>query len=285
MPRKCSIIGCKSNYASEKKKSNVKVSVYRFPDGEEGERWRKSVPNRQFRPTKNMGICAAHWPAGFETVNVFGKYRPKNLPSIWPNVPESTIPTPPPPPRTTKRALSSARTDVVDELSEFLVNDCTSFETLKSCLLSGERKLMVPIVSFISDETLVLQSTEFISGIPLFVIKIFADLSFELFHFGVRCYASFLSKNRITTIKSWSILDEAVRFLTAMEFDNRKTVLHQHVLSMIPRTVGTKNYSPEIIVRAFEYFSTSRSLYNELRDDYQLPSVTTYFTLRCFWLG
>ena len=39
--------------------------------------------------------------------------------------------------------------------------------------------------------------------------------------------------------------------------------------------VGHTIYSPEMIVRAFEYFSTSQSLYNQLRRDFKLPSTRT----------
>ena len=38
--------------------------------------------------------------------------------------------------------------------------------------------------------------------------------------------------------------------------------------------VGDKKYDTSTIVRAFEYFSVSRSLYNRLRHDYELPSIS-----------
>ena len=34
-------------------------------------------------------------------------------------------------------------------------------------------------------------------------------------------------------------------------------------------------YIPNAIVRAFEYFSMSKSLYKQLRNDFQLPSIST----------
>ena len=34
-------------------------------------------------------------------------------------------------------------------------------------------------------------------------------------------------------------------------------------------------YEPDIIVRAFQYFVTSRSLYHQLREEYELPSIKT----------
>ena len=40
-------------------------------------------------------------------------------------------------------------------------------------------------------------------------------------------------------------------------------------------TVGKRMYSQELTVRTFQYFATSRSLYNQLRIDYQLPSIKT----------
>ena len=56
---------------------------------------------------------------------------------------------------------------------------------------------------------------------------------------------------------------------------HKKNIIQQQVSAMAPVTVGMQSYGPEIIVRAFEYFATSRTLYNRLRIDQQLPSVTT----------
>ena len=52
-------------------------------------------------------------------------------------------------------------------------------------------------------------------------------------------------------------------------------VLKEQVSAMGVVPVGHTIYSPEMIVRAFEYFSTSRSLYNQLRRDFKLPSTRT----------
>ena len=37
-----------------------------------------------------------------------------------------------------------------------------------------------------------------------------------------------------------------------------------------------KRYSSHIVIRAFGYYSTSRTLYNRLRNDFQLPSLATF---------
>ena len=46
-------------------------------------------------------------------------------------------------------------------------------------------------------------------------------------------------------------------------------------MSMGLTYVGEKKYSVETIIRAFEYFALSRSPYNRLREDFELPSVRT----------
>ena len=44
---------------------------------------------------------------------------------------------------------------------------------------------------------------------------------------------------------------------------------------MTPVMAGKTHCDPEIIVRAFEYFATSRALYLRIKNDYNLPSVRT----------
>ena len=45
--------------------------------------------------------------------------------------------------------------------------------------------------------------------------------------------------------------------------------------NMNSSNIFEQKYSPEVIVRAFEYFARSRSLHNQLRNDFQLPSIAT----------
>ena len=59
-----------------------------------------------------------------------------------------------------------------------------------------------------------------------------------------------------------------------MAFDHKKNILSQQFLAMAPKMVGIK-YSSNIVMHAFEYYATSRTLYNRLRDDFQLPSLAT----------
>ena len=56
------------------------------------EGWRKSVPNTNMNVRNNTVICQLHWHSNFDTKEVHGKMHLKNLPSVWPGVPESHIP-------------------------------------------------------------------------------------------------------------------------------------------------------------------------------------------------
>ena len=44
---------------------------------------------------------------------------------------------------------------------------------------------------------------------------------------------------------------------------------------MAPTVILKRMYSQELVLRAFQYFAASRSLYNRIRVDYQLQSIKT----------
>ena len=80
---------------------------------------------------------------------------------------------------------------------------------------------------------------------------------------GIKCSISSLKSNKITLCNKWSTIEEAFRYLNFMEIDSKTNVLMQQidVMSRInSNIIGDQIYSPEMIVRRFEYFSSSRSL-------------------------
>lgn len=280
MGKKCCVYGCKTNYKSENVSSGEqKVSVYRFPMEDCARKaWISAIPNRDFSADcvmKNTVVCELHWPPGFETISKKGRLRPKFPPSVWPNVPVSQQRTQPFTPRTTKRSSSSVRTQKEDELAAFQLADKVTFPEMKDELLAGKRQFSAPVVVFMDEEVLHVQSRKFVNGVPQFVTRMFPNQTFENFHMGVRCTAASLSANKITTLSAWSAVGENITYLKNMEADNKKKVLLQQMQAMGPQTVGKPVYTPEMIVRAFEYFATSRTLYQTLRNDLQLPSVQT----------
>ena len=46
---------------------------------------------------------------------------------------------------------------------------------------------------------------------------------------------------------------------------------------MRPSGGNGKTYSPEDVVRAFSYYALDRSLYQRMREDFKLPSVSTLY--------
>ena len=112
----------------------------------------------------------------------------------------------------------------------------------------------MPIVSFQAENVLIVQSVEFCNGVPLLVVRICENLRFETFHYGIKCY-----------VDSWSKLEEIISYLNAIDIDHKKDVIQKQISVMSPKPVGTGIYGPEEIVRAFEYFATSRALYNRTK--------------------
>lgn len=63
--------------------------------------------------------------------------------------------------------------------------------------------------------------------------------------------------------------------LPILQACDKKQIIQQQLQAMGTRQVGKPLYSPEMMVRAFVYFATSRSCYHRLRADFKLPSVQT----------
>ena len=95
------------------------------------------------------------------------------------------------------------------------------------------------------------------------------------FFCGIKHTITSLSKNRLTCVNSISRLTEAIRYLHSLTKTNKIDTIFEHIHAMGPVVmVGGKKYDTNTFVIAFEYFSISRSLYNRLREDYELPSIS-----------
>ena len=55
--------------------------------------------------------------------------------------------------------------------------------------------------------------------------------------------------------------------------NSKKGVLQEYLRAMAPTVIVKRIYSQELIVRVFQYFAISRSLYKRLRIDYELQSI------------
>ena len=50
-------------------------------------------------------------------------------------------------------------------------------------------------------------------------------------------------------------------------------IIKEHINVMSLQNIGIKHYDFDVLIRAFEYFVTSWSLYYRLRDDFKLPRM------------
>ena len=284
MVKKCCLVPCKTHYDPKKgsiRDNGQKISVYRFPPESEPENRQKWIEVcKKVREDLKVGaetvICSRHWPENFPTYTKKGRIRPAVPPSIFPDVPSSILPTPLPPPRETTRTSNQVRNTLPDELDHFEQLDRFDYSQLLDELVVNEsRKLPIETTAFVNDGCIFIQSVSYFHGIPTFLLAISGALKFETFHLGVKIHIPSLTKNRVTRIERWSVLEEAIRYLNSKETTSKMEVLKEQVAALSVVPVGQILYNPDIMVRAFEYFSTSRALYNRIREDFQLPSVRT----------
>ena len=205
-----------------------KIPIYHFPKKtREREQWIKSVANANLNVTNNTVICQQHWPSNLDTIEVHGKMCPKNPPSVWPGVLSSQIPTSSAVQRNIKNTSSIVRNHIADELNAFLELDKINYTNLKENQLNNKKDFVCPVVAFWDENILTVQLSKIVDGIPLFMLRIYNNLRFETFCYGVRCYISNLSKKCINTYDTWSKLEEIIQYLNSMAFDHKKIILSQ----------------------------------------------------------
>ena len=72
-----------------------------------------------------------------------------------------------------------------------------------------------------------------------------------------------------------AITDDSLQYLENFEVYKNKVLLSGIVESLEITYVGEKRYRIDTFVQAFEYFVLSQSTYNHLRQNFQLPSIST----------
>ena len=280
MPRMCCVTGCNSNYR-RKNETQEHVATFRLPKvKEELDRWLKNIPRENIPVTKYTVVCEKHWPENYATKSVNGKLRPVDAPTIFTtcDIKPSQIPTPCPKPRSNKRALSSARNAQPDQKKLLRENLTVDYEHLTSQIHERIGHLSnSDVVSYQCNNATYFQSEEFlVGGVPKFILKIHPDLTFEAFYSGVRTFIPELTSKHITKMTNWWMVIEAIRYLKDLDPPHRLKILAEDLESLNNVCqVGKKVYSMKTMVRAFEYFSTSRATYKKIYKDYKLPSITT----------
>lgn len=280
MGRKCSVYGCNSGYDSQQQ--TQKVTVYKFPDDEEEcRKWVICLPNKISKVTKWMGICALHWPTDTPLQHNKKGSRfpvPAVPPSIFSNVPASCVPShSSSTPRSTKKALSCARNVDIDELDAFKTADQLHYSIFQSSF--KERFSYLGFIVWSEDECIILskERTGSIHSFSLYLNlqKGDSDQAFvsydayhklkQIFHPSVR-----------NPVRSWSELEEVIRFMK--NFSCEDDVKLNFLCQAVHKYNCPKNdriYSLEDFSQSFNWYAKSRTLYEDLRNYLQLPSLTT----------
>jgi len=273
MGRKCCVMNCNGNYDAANKESTFRLPA----DEDERARWLASIPRDNIPNSKDTVVCARHWPPNYAEVTIRGKKRPKDPPSVFDCVKQSCRPTAPPPPRPTIKALSASRQIEIDPIKDFEEIDVIKqFDEIKQKIHDKFSKANISIIQN-TEALITFQSLEYVldTGIPRFSLTIKQDFTYEAYHSGIRCNIASLSKNRITSLNRWSRIEESFRFLQSCEFSHKTNILSEQTRAMSCKPVCQKKYEPATLVRAFEYYTLSRSAYNRMRTDFELPSVRT----------
>lgn len=259
MPNRCCVQGCSSGSTTEGDANNARV--FRFPtekgNPEERIRWidaLKEIDSR-FQVKKFSVVCEKHWPTGYKSFPSKGRLRPCDPPSVF-------IVS-----KTSKSLTPKLKPDQDD------LPDSFTYQTLKKII--NWKKHGGSIVLFEQNNSLYIQSTNFFNGVPSYLLIIHDSLQFETFHCGIKIYLPTMTRRRTSMIDKWSILDETLHCLSSFQQDNKVTALKEQISAMSCVPVGQRIFTTDIIMKAFEYLSISRSLYSRLREDYKLPSVKT----------
>jgi len=284
MGRKCSVFGCKTGYKSNS--STEKISVYGFPkDPDRCREWLACLPNvLKFEDvTSYMGVCALHWPQDVSMVKTGSRvFVPQVPPSVFPNVPQSCIPTSSSSstnPRPTKKSTQASRAVDTDEMAEFLRQDSFCPQTFDDLFTDKLKKLGFLASCSKKPDDYVFLSTKRTGPLPEFCVNFTVQRTNESVFLNYEAFYNIkkIQHPLIREIHCWSQLDEVLRFVSCLECDpsDKKLTFINRVITLMNAPRNSRIYSHEDLLLAFSWYSQSRSLYVQLRDYLHLPSVST----------
>ena len=236
-----------------------------------------------------MSVCALHWPEDVQLVRRKGSrhFFPAVTPSIFPNVPESCIPSAEnATPRSTKKALREARVTGEDEMEKFRELDKIKADAFKD-KFQEKAKTIGLFAAYQENTNIAVISKQRNGPIPLFalylVMTVIGDvvtLRFEAFR-NIRQVFHPTIKG---TVKCWSELDELLRFLTSSEpeeepTDSRKETFISNRIKLLNVPKNSCVYGTGVISLALSWYSNFRALYTKIREFLQMPSVSKLGTV------
>ena len=303
MPKKCCVINCNSNYASDLKHGSKKTySVYKFPkDPEKRLSWVKAIPNSNLTVdniTENQGVCVKHWKEPIKWIKK-GKFpSPDEPPNDFTGcAPVSTWGTPAAPTRSTVKSTAAARAVDIDEMSAFRELDSIKQDTFIAELNDKFVKTNLGIIAWGEDGTFTFLSKTHNGPIFDFHIHFVLPLStatgrpttssstlvYEKIQYEayVKC-RRFKHPQFTDQTNCWSMFDSLIQCVVgAHDHDDaddksNKFLFIQRQIELLNAPKNKRIYNLNDFQNAFTWFTISRALYEKkLRSSLQLPSVST----------
>lgn len=178
-------------------------------------------------------------------------------------------------------ASASARAVDIDEMPLFRENNRLKLSTFEADLTS--RVTEAGGVGFVgrgADKNQFSLFSKKRDG-PVYLFVIFFTLTFVEDSIKEILYEAYsglklIKHSTLKTVKTWDQFDELLRFvrLTDSHVDKKVKHLERQVVN-INTPKNTKVYSNEDLLKAFSWYTISRTLYNKLRDYLTLPSLST----------
>jgi len=292
MCRKCSVVGCKSNYDSQLES----VTVFTFPKDEgELERWLAALPNR-VNVTSSSVVCRKHWPEDAPMKKIKRHFRPIYPPSIFPGVPPSNFQQikPSPSRNVERRGLSlEVRNSIPDEIKAFnaadVISDWPSFlSKLPTSDAVSVHKLLI-----VKDSDKCVTLIQITSMTITASITVDDDFSVSAFHkntkvhlrdlLGCQCHLSRWTQLSAITVRTLSapldirqeilaLCNEGEELLQDCEDEEEEKLrflLDQ--LSLSQRAPQGRRYSIRAWYIGIRLFLMGQSNYNVLRRSLSLP--------------
>ena len=133
--------------------------MYELPKSDAGRnRWIAAIPRANLVVTKYTAAYRKHWPENCNLKIVYGKFRPIDPPSIFPDVPKSNFATTSLQERTTKRACISAGITVSNELEKI------EEQLIAKCSEIAENIRLDDMISYEHYHEVVMRSKRFVVG-------------------------------------------------------------------------------------------------------------------------
>ena len=263
--------------------------MHSFPkDVQKRKEWVLRLPNvlKVEEITEWMGVCSIHWPENAEMEKHNRFLVPIHPPSIFPNVPSSCVPTSSTcHPRPTQRATLESRVTDIDEMDEFRKQDSLTSESFHG--IFSEKLQQYGLVAFDeSKKTYILFSPKRTGPVSEFSVyfevseisvqhKSVCSLRYEAF-----CELQKVVHPVLKTVSCWSQVDELLRFVSTFKTSidmskNKKNEYLSRAIQLLNSPKGTRVYTVDDLLLAFQWYAISRSLYVKLRQFLPLPSVTT----------